>query len=141
MRGAGGSFLALYAAAAWLWFGGNLVYAAGMLGALHPGALLLLALLIAGGLIAICVLAGGARRAIAAAMRDNPLLSGALAAIALASLYLGLAPPTARDALVHHLALPRIFLEAGRVVDVPYALHAAYPQTVDMLYLLPVGLD
>ena len=138
--GGGGGFFALYAAAAWLWFGGNLVYVAGMFGALHPGALLLLALLISGGLIAIGVSAAGARRRIAAAMQDSPLLSGALAAISLASLYLGLSPPTARDALIHHLALPRIFLEAGRVVDVPYALHAAYPQTVDMLYLLPVGL-
>lgn len=140
MRGAGGGFAAIYAAAAWLWLGGNLVYAAGVFGWLHPAALVFLAILIAGGLVAIGVLAVSARRAFAAAVSDNLLLSCVLAATVLAAVYLGLSPPTARDALIHHLALPRIFLEAGRVVDVPYALHAAYPQMVDMLYLLPVGL-
>lgn len=47
---------------------------------------------------------------------------------------LGLLPPTSRDELTHHLAIPRLYADAGRIVEVPVAPYAYYPMLVDMLY-------
>lgn len=47
---------------------------------------------------------------------------------------LGLLPPASRDALTHHLAIPRLYAEAGRIVEVPMAPYAYYPMLLDMLY-------
>jgi hypothetical protein len=133
-------FAAAYAAGAWLWLGGNLVLAAGLAGRLDRPALAALALAIAAGLAAIALRARPAWRAAAAAARSHPWLAALLLVTIALEAALGAAPPTARDALVHHLALARLFVSAGRIVDVPFAIHAAYPQGADMLYLLPVGL-
>jgi hypothetical protein len=47
---------------------------------------------------------------------------------------LSIVPPTARDELTHHLALPRLYARAGRIVDVPIAPYSYYPMLLDMLY-------
>lgn len=47
---------------------------------------------------------------------------------------LGLVPPTARDELIHHLAIPRLYVDAGRIFEIPFALHSYYPMLLDMLY-------
>ncbi len=47
---------------------------------------------------------------------------------------LGFLPPTARDELTHHLAIPRLYARAGRIIEVPMALHSYYPMLLDMLY-------
>ncbi len=47
---------------------------------------------------------------------------------------LGLLPPASRDELTHHLAIPRLYAEAGRIVEVPMAPYAYYPMLLDMLY-------
>ncbi|MBM4260007.1 MAG: hypothetical protein FJ145_01030 [Deltaproteobacteria bacterium] len=47
---------------------------------------------------------------------------------------LGLTPPTARDELTHHLAIPKLYARAGRIVEVPIAYYAYYPMLLDMLY-------
>ncbi len=47
---------------------------------------------------------------------------------------LGLVPPTARDELTHHLAIPRLYAEAGRIVEVPMAPYSYFPMLLDMLY-------
>ncbi|MBI5292281.1 MAG: hypothetical protein HY872_10445 [Chloroflexi bacterium] len=54
-----------------------------------------------------------------------------------------LAPPTAWDALVYHLTVPKLYLQTGRLtgaVDLPYL---GFPQWGEMLFLwlLPVGGD
>ena len=45
-----------------------------------------------------------------------------------------LVPPTARDELTHHLAIPRLYANAGRIVEVPMAPYSYYPMLLDMLY-------
>jgi Dolichyl-phosphate-mannose-protein mannosyltransferase len=45
-----------------------------------------------------------------------------------------LVPPTARDELTHHLAIPRLYARAGRIIEVPMAPYAYYPMLLDMLY-------
>jgi len=47
---------------------------------------------------------------------------------------LGLLPPTARDELTHHLAIPRAYSKAGRILEIPFAPYSYYPMLVDMLY-------
>lgn len=136
----GGGFGEIYVAGAWLWLGGNLVLAAGLLGHLDRPTLAALGTLIAAGLVVLAVRARATRAAVARAARAHPaLFAGLLALIALEALP-ALAPPTARDALIQHLALPRLYVDAGRMIDVPFSVPAAYPQTADMLYVIPVGL-
>jgi hypothetical protein len=45
-----------------------------------------------------------------------------------------LAPPVGGDDLTYHLALPRIFAQAGRVFSVPYFTHFDSPLGAEMLY-------
>lgn len=54
--------------------------------------------------------------------------------ILLIQVALGFLPPTARDELNHHLALPRLYVTVGRIVEVPFAPYSYYPMLLDMLY-------
>lgn len=44
------------------------------------------------------------------------------------------APPVKYDALTYHLALPRLYLEAGKLIFTPYIPYWGHPQLVEMLY-------
>jgi len=55
-------------------------------------------------------------------------------AILVVETLLGLLPPTSRDELTHHLAIPRLYADAGSIIEVPVAPYAYYPMLVDMLY-------
>jgi hypothetical protein len=93
-----------------------------------------------GTLVVGVMLAGLARR------RDRPLarsssayftaagrLAVVLVVVVLAlALLAALAPPTARDALFYHFALPKAYLSAGGAVLVPYNMATFYPQGVEM---------
>lgn len=52
---------------------------------------------------------------------------------------LGCLPPLARDELLHHLAIPSIWLEHG-FKELPWAAFSYYPMNVDLLYLAPLAL-
>ena len=54
--------------------------------------------------------------------------------ILIAEIVLGFLPPTARDELTHHLAIPKLYARAGRIIEVPIAPYAYYPMLLDMLY-------
>ena len=58
----------------------------------------------------------------------------AILAIFLTEGLLGLLPPTSRDELTHHLAIPKLYADGGRIVEVTVAPYAYYPMLVDMLY-------
>ena len=47
---------------------------------------------------------------------------------------LSLVPPTARDELTHHLAIPKLYARAGRIIAVPIAPYSYFPMLLDMLY-------
>jgi hypothetical protein len=59
------------------------------------------------------------------------------------ALLLCLVPPTARDELTHHLSIPRLYVRAGRIVEVPMAPYSYFPMLLDMFYTPWVlwGLD
>lgn len=72
------------------------------------------------------------------------MLFGALglALVALVtSLVSALAPPTAGDALCYHLDLPKTFLDAGGLHDLPYDENATYPLLTEMWYLWGLALN
>jgi hypothetical protein len=48
-------------------------------------------------------------------------------------------PPFSRDAVIHHLAIPKLYLEQGGIVELPQYLFSYYPQLLDMLYMLPLA--
>ncbi len=47
-------------------------------------------------------------------------------------------PPTAKDALIHHLAIPKLWIEHGGFYDLPFMIHSYYPMNVDLLYIVPL---
>ncbi len=55
--------------------------------------------------------------------------------IVLAEVLLGLVPPWARDELTRHLAIPRLYVRAGRIHEIPFAPYSYYPMLLDMLYV------
>lgn len=75
------------------------------------------------------------RRESVSATTEAPTKSSALARVGalltvlpvLLAFVAALAPPTAKDALQYHLALPKEFLAAGRFVDVPGNIAAYFP--------------
>ncbi len=50
-------------------------------------------------------------------------------------------PITSKDALIHHLYLPKIWLEAGKLVQVPWHEWSYYPQLIQLAYTGLMGLD
>jgi hypothetical protein len=51
---------------------------------------------------------------------------------------LNLTPPISRDALIHHLAIPKLWLLHGGFYEIPWADFSYYPMNIDLLYLIPI---
>jgi len=49
-------------------------------------------------------------------------------------------PPVSRDALVHHLAIPKLYLTKGKIFELPCMDYSYYPMNLDMLYLIALYL-
>lgn len=122
------------------------VFACAAAGCLSTGLLVLV--LIFGAAVGL----GPARRAVAGrsvpaaeekVTRGAILLSVFLAVVAGFAALAALTPPISRDALIHHLAVPKLFLQAGGMIEIPHASFSYYPMNVDMLYLaaLTLGSD
>jgi hypothetical protein len=75
---------------------------------------------------------------------DWRLWQGFLAAIIAFSLWhifiTALAPPTDWDVLAYHLALPKLYLRAGRIMEIPWLLHSHWPHLMEVLYAVPLAL-
>jgi hypothetical protein len=61
-----------------------------------------------------------------------------VAVIITAIITLSLVPPVSRDALTHHLAVPKLYLKHGGVYEIPYLKFSYYPMNLDFLYILPL---
>jgi 4-amino-4-deoxy-L-arabinose transferase-like glycosyltransferase len=69
-----------------------------------------------------------------------PILFCVLAAIFILEIVLCLTPPTARDALIHHLAIPKLWIRHGGWFETPWASFSYFPMNLDMLYILPLTI-
>jgi len=49
-------------------------------------------------------------------------------------------PPTSRDALTHHLYIPKLYLQHGGIYEIPAIVFSYFPMNLDMLYMIPLGL-
>ena len=49
---------------------------------------------------------------------------------------LNFTPPTSRDALIHHLAVPKLWIAHGGFYEIPWADYAYYPMNINLLYAL-----
>lgn len=54
---------------------------------------------------------------------------------------LALAPPTEWDVLSYHLALPKLYLKARRVYEIPWLFHSHYPHLLELIYAPLLALD
>jgi hypothetical protein len=47
-------------------------------------------------------------------------------------------PPTATDGLIHHLAIPKLWLLNGGFYEIKWSVFSYYPMNIDLLYLIPL---
>ncbi|HEV3349802.1 MAG TPA: hypothetical protein VHC93_22125, partial [Methylomirabilota bacterium] len=91
------------------------------------GLALLVGLVLAGrALVSLRVTAGGVARFVGWGALGLVVTGQVLALIA------AVAPPTAKDTLLYHFALPKAWIAAGRAVEVPYNIAGYYPLGVEM---------
>jgi 4-amino-4-deoxy-L-arabinose transferase-like glycosyltransferase len=62
------------------------------------------------------------------------LLSGLIASI----IVLSWIPPISKDELVHHLAVPKLYLKHGGMYEIPFMPFSYYPMNLDLLYVIPL---
>ena len=68
----------------------------------------------------------------------NIVMIGCLAALVIANILLAWVPPVSRDALTHHLAIPKLYLQNGGMFEIPYISFSYYPMNLDLLYMVPL---
>ena len=49
---------------------------------------------------------------------------------------LNFTPPISRDALIHHLAVPKLWLKHGGLFEMPWAEYSYYPMYINLLYFV-----
>ena len=60
------------------------------------------------------------------------------AAVIASIMVLSWVPPVSRDALTHHLAVPKLYLQQGGIHEIPSIPFSYYPMNLDLLYILPL---
>lgn len=66
------------------------------------------------------------------------LLIGLLLPLILSIIILSYVPPVSRDALTHHLAVPKLYLKHGSIYEIPELECSYSPMNLDLLYLIPL---
>ena len=51
---------------------------------------------------------------------------------------MNLTPPTTRDVLIHHLAIPKLYIKNGGLYDIPFSIFSYYPMNLSLLYIIPL---
>ena len=66
-------------------------------------------------------------------------LVGLLAILIISVIILSCVPPVSRDALTHHLAVPKLYLKHGGIYEIHDLKYSYYPMNLDLLYLIPLS--
>ena len=74
-------------------------------------------------------------------IRFNIILAGVLVALIGATIILACVPPVSRDALTHHLAVPKLYLKHGGIYEIPALVFFYYPMNLDLLYMIPLYFE
>jgi len=75
---------------------------------------------------------------LAAKWSVQTLLRALLAILIISIIILLCVPPVSKDALVHHLAVPKLYLRHGGMHEIPSIVFSYYPMNLDLLYLIPL---
>ena len=128
----------------------HLVLGLGLLGLVGPGVYVgLLALLTALTIPQLRRLLVAVRQTRVSALIDGALLHQSWLTLGMTTIVVGwiaialveaVAPEVQYDSLYYHLALPRIWLDQGRISGVPYVSYSYFYLGTEMLYLLAMGL-
>jgi hypothetical protein len=70
----------------------------------------------------------------------NIILGVLLICLVVSIIILSLVPPTTKDELVHHLAVPKLYLQHGGIYEIPFMEYSYYPMNLDLLYMIPLYL-
>ena len=73
-------------------------------------------------------------------MKRQHFLQAALALVILCTAVLACTPPFSRDALIHHLQIPRLYLQHGGIYEIPALKFSYYPMNLDLLYMAALWL-
>jgi hypothetical protein len=60
------------------------------------------------------------------------------AVLVISMIVLAFTPPVSRDALIHHLAIPKLYLRHGGIYEIPFLSFSYYPMNLDLLYMIPL---
>ncbi|MBN1932228.1 MAG: glycosyltransferase family 39 protein [Desulfobacterales bacterium] len=66
------------------------------------------------------------------------LIIGLLTSLVITVIILASVPPVSRDALTHHLAVPKLYLQHGGMFEIPSLKFSYYPMNLDLLYMIPL---
>jgi hypothetical protein len=69
---------------------------------------------------------------------EMAMLAAALGFV-VAALLLAATPPSVRDELIQHLALPKLYLKRGAIYEIPFMGFSYLPQNIDLLYIIPMA--
>ena len=65
-------------------------------------------------------------------------MAGLLLLVIGSIIILACVPPVSRDALTHHLAVPKLYLKQGGIYQIPSIKFSYYPMNLDFLYIVPL---
>ncbi len=65
-------------------------------------------------------------------------LSALILVLIFSIILLSLVPPVSKDALVHHLAVPKLYLKHGGIYEIPSMIFSYFPMNLDLLYMIPL---
>jgi len=65
-------------------------------------------------------------------------LLGILAVLIGSILILSSVPPVSKDALTHHLAVPKLYIKHGGIYEIPFMVFSYYPMNLELLYSIPL---
>ena len=71
-------------------------------------------------------------------IRSEAVILAALFLLICALVILALVPPISKDALIHHLAVPKLYLRHGGFYEIPGMPFSYYPMNLDLLYIIPL---
>lgn len=66
------------------------------------------------------------------------VLSAFIFLLVFSIIILAFVPPVSKDALTHHLAVPKLYLKHGGIYEIPFMPFSYFPMNLDLLYLIPL---
>ena len=133
-----GLFYRVFAAAGLLWVLSLFIFLSGHAGILSP--LLVVPPSIVVLAVVVAIVLGSIGAVLAEMGWQERVIVVVTTGFVLGVVPLVLTPPTSTDALIHHLAVPKLYAERGRVFEIPFMSFSYMPMGLDYLYLMPIYL-